>query len=265
MELCLSTSMWRDRPLPEALERARVAGIDALDLDATPESPHLNPLEGPDAVRAALEGWRVLALTAAHPDLPRHREEGGAEAVGHTIAAIRCAEALGARVVGTSLGSTDIDAWETAWSRSIEGLREVLRQTSRSSVRLAVELSLDDVFNSLRKARRLFEEIPSPRLGLLLDTSLLYYLRIDSHELFKAVGDRITHVHLRDATRREFQLSIGHGEVRFPEVLRLLRGAGYTGALSIELERTQERHGLAVEEALAESVPRVREWLTTPP
>jgi sugar phosphate isomerase/epimerase len=265
MELCLNTLMWHDRPLPEALEAARATRITCLEIGATFAHPHLNLLEGRDpagALRPLLEGWRVAAVTADHPDLSRAEDEGGDEAVAYTIAAVHAAHALGAGVVSTSLGSTQIDAWETAWVRAVSGLRQVLGRTSRTRVRVAVELNAEDVMNSLRKARRLLAEIEDPRLGLTLDTSLLHYLGIPLREALSAAGERVYHVHLRDAARGDYYRSIGRGEVSFPAAFRALREHGYDGALSIELYRTQERHGISVEEALAESVPRLREWLS---
>jgi sugar phosphate isomerase/epimerase len=264
MQLCLNSLMWRGRSLPEALEAARVAGVSALELAATPACPHLRPLAGHEAVRelsGALEGWRVLAVMADHPDLARREEEGGEEAVEHTVAAVKAAKALGAPVVSTSLGGTEIDAWDTAWERALGALRLVLRETSRTGVRLAVELHADDVLDSLKKARRLLQEIPNPRLGLTLDTAFLYYRRIQLSEALEAAGERVYHVHLRDATRSDPYRAIGRGEVSFPAVFRALRAHGYDGALSVELRETESRHGLGVDEALAEAVPRLREWL----
>jgi sugar phosphate isomerase/epimerase len=264
MQLCLNTLMWRERGLGEALEAARATGIDALDLGPTPGCGHLRPLEGEagvQAVRPLLEGWDVVAVTADHPGMPRARDEGGAEAVAYTVAAVRAAAALGAGVVGTSLGSTEIDAWETAWGRAVGSVRQILQETADTGVRLAVEIHVDDVLDSLRKAVRLLAEIQDPRLGLTLDTSILYLRRIELREALRLVGERVYHVHLRDATRSDCYRAIGRGEVSFPATFRALREHGYAGALSIELYKTGERHGLSVEEALAEAVPRLQEWL----
>jgi sugar phosphate isomerase/epimerase len=265
MKLCLNTLMWPDRPLAEVLDAARATGIDALDLGATPACAHVPIAEGRqgiDALKPLLQGWQVAALTADHPDLARDEEEGGREAVEHTIAAMQASRMLGAGLVGTSLGCTDVDAWDTAWERSVSALRQILQETRRTNVRLAVELHADDMLNSIRKARRLLATVDDARLGLTLDTSLLHYLGIPFREALLAAGERLFHVHLRDAVRSDCYRAFGHGEVSFPAVFRALREHGYQGWLSIELLRTQERHGMSVEEALAEGVPRLREWLS---
>jgi len=264
MQLALSTRMWQDRPLAEALEAARATGITALDLNAAYVHPHLRPTDGPDAVREArplLKEWQVLVVSADHPDLARDRSEGGSDAMRYTLSAIKTARALGADVVSTSLGSTEIDAWDTAWERARRALMQIVQKSSASEVRLAIELNADDVLNSLKKARRLLEEIPHPRLGLTLDTAMLHYLRIQLNEALDVAGERLFHVHLRDATRTDPYRNIGAGEVSFPATFRALRQHGYEGPLSIELERTQERHGMTIDDALAEAVPKLQQWM----
>jgi sugar phosphate isomerase/epimerase len=264
MKFCLNTRMWHDRPLPEALEAARALEIGALDLSATPDFPHLRPLEGlrgVEALKPLLEGWEVAAVTADHPDFPRAENEGGDAAIAYTVAAVKCARTLGVPVVAISLGSTEIDAWDSAWARAGSALRMVLRETSRTGVRLAVRLDLGDVLNSLRKARRLLEEIPDPRLGLALDTGFLHYLRVQLREILEAAGGRVYHVTLRDAGRNDPFRPIGAGEVSFGATFRALRDYGYEGALSLDLREAERGTAATVEQALAEAAPRLRELL----
>jgi sugar phosphate isomerase/epimerase len=259
MQLCLNTSAWRERPLQEALDAARAAGLDALDLDAGPGSLHLAPRTGrEEALRleSALEGFRVLAVTAHHPDLCRRQEEGGDPAVEQIAAAVKAAKSLGAGVVSTTLGSTEIDAWDTAWERGLSALRWVLRETRRTAMRVAVEVDLGDVLDSLKKARRLLFEIPDARLGLSLDAGHLHYLRIQWSEILEAAGGRVYHVRLRDATRADPSRPLGTGEVSFPGVFRALRRYGYEGPLSLPAEAAGDDPTAAV--------ARLQEWLAPP-
>src|SRR3569833_2199278 len=179
MQLCLSTRTHPYRPLGEVLELLRPSGIAALDLAATPDAPHvpLGTTEAVDAVRPQLEGWHVAAIMADHPDFPRLRDEGQADAVTWTVGAIQAAAELRAPVVTTSLGSTGVDAWDAAWERSLDGLRTVLRRTAQSEVRLAVRLNTNNEHNSHRKEHRQQKSIPDPRLGIAYDTGLLHFLR----------------------------------------------------------------------------------------
>jgi L-ribulose-5-phosphate 3-epimerase len=266
VNLSLHTRIWRNQPLDDALAAARTLGITSLDLNAAPPQPHVDPLAGPaawEALRPRLDGFTLAAVTADQPDLSRRRDEGGADAIDAGAAALRCATALGAPLVSTALGGTEVDPWDAAWERSANALGLVLQRTARSGIRLAVELGVEDVFDSLKKARRLFVELPDPRLGVTLDLGTLYYQRIELREALDLVGTRLLHVRLSDATRRANQLPIGHGEVSFPAALRTLRERRYRGALALDLGDT-EPAGLPRDAALAEIIPRIREWIGEP-
>ncbi len=279
MVLALNTQMWHDRPLDEALQVAASTGITALDLAATLGSLHADPRTvDAAALRTQLSTFppgklqpgmpageptliSVVALAAEHPDLPRMEEEGGEEAVEYTISAIRLARTLGARVVSTSLGSTDVDAWDAAWSRATSALRMILGRTSSTGVRLAVKLDVGDVLNSQKKLRRLLDELPDRRLGITLDTAILHYLRIPISAFLEIVEDRLFHVHLRDATRSDFHRAIGQGEVNFPATFRALEKHGYRGALSLNLYGVPTVSAEARDELVIEGARQLQEWL----
>lgn len=265
MKLCINTLIWPDLSLEQALAAAAsVTDIRTVELGATYTHPQMGPI-GEDAqlerLRDIVVGWKVAAVTADHPDFPREVNEGGAAAIAHTVAAVKAASALGAGVVSLSLGATDVDPWERAWDRAMDALWEVLRLTNRTRVRLAVRLHVDDVFDSLNKARRMLATVNDPRLGVALDTGILYYRRIELKEALKVIGPKLFHVHVRDATRGDLHRAIGRGEVGFAAAFRTLRDAEYRGALSVELSRTQQKHGLTVESALAEALPLLQGWL----
>jgi sugar phosphate isomerase/epimerase len=238
LKLCLNTWMWRDQPLADVLATTRELEVGGVELDVRPGSPHFDPLAGRDevvALKSQLGELRVQALAADNPDLTRLEEDGGDEAVAHLVAALKRAADLRAGVVTTSLGASDVDAWDTVWQRGLSALRMALFQTARSPVRVAVVLSGDDALNSIRKVRRLLEGVNDPRLGLAIDTGWLHYLRIPLPEALLAAGDRLYHVRLRDATRRDFNRPLGQGEVNFPALIRQLRQHRYGGAISLSL------------------------------
>jgi sugar phosphate isomerase/epimerase len=243
LKLCLNTLIWSGLPLADALRAASELGVNTLELGATPECAHLNPLGGREALaelRATLQGFEVAAVAADHPHLSRREEEGGDEAVSHTIGAIKRAGDLGARVVTVTLGATEVDAWDTAWERAFTALRMVLYHTARSKVKVAVLVSTEDVLNSVRKARRMLDAIENPRLGLALDTGFLQYQRIQLTEALLVAGERLHHVRLRDGTRTDPDRAIGEGEVNFAAAVKHLRQHGYQGALSLSVTDPQK-------------------------
>ena len=64
----------------------------------------------------------------------------------------------------------------------------------------------------------------------------------DPVEFIDLFGDRIRHVHLRDATAGNIHHSIGNGAVDFAAGLAALDAAGYRGHFTLELETRDITH-----------------------
>jgi len=263
MTLALNTLMWAFDPFEDVLRYAKELGVHALDLGALPGCGHLKLPAGPDlavrceALRASGDA-RLVAVTADHHGLsasdPAEHEAG----IAYTVEAMRAAEMLGAGIVGTSLGNVGEGRdWGEAAERGVDGLRAAMAQAPEG-VRLAIELHVDDVCNSLAKALHFVQTVDHPRLGVAFDTSLLFHNRIDIDEAFDVLGDRCFHVHLRGATQETYFAIPGRDEVDFARFFRRLREVNYDGALSLELYGVQERYGVTTVEALRETIPYVR-------
>ena len=109
--------------------------------------------------------------------------------------------------------------------------------------------------------RAMFEEIPSPALGICYDPSHYARLQVDYLRLLAEFGSRVNHVHLKDTEVLEeglYEYGIlgktlgppthshsqgfwrycipGKGLVDWDKVINRLRDIGYGGALSFELE-----------------------------
>jgi sugar phosphate isomerase/epimerase len=98
--------------------------------------------------------------------------------------------------------------------------------------------------------KAIFQEIPSPHLGLNYDPSHLIWLHIDPVRCIREFGSRIVHVHAKD-TRidpdRLYAVGIlglgwhtaklpGLGDVNWGAIFSALTDAGYNGAVCIEVE-----------------------------
>jgi sugar phosphate isomerase/epimerase len=109
--------------------------------------------------------------------------------------------------------------------------------------------------------RALFREVPSTAMGINYDPSHLIRQGIDPVRFLHEFGDRVFHVHGKDtelipenlyeygheqpptfAQRYAFGAMAwrytipGHGVMRWPVAFRILKGCGYAGCVSIELE-----------------------------
>jgi len=262
--LALNTLMWASDPFEDVLRHAEALGVGALDLGALPGCGHLR-LPAGDGLKSQCEGLlahlpheaRLLAVTADHHGLsssdPSQRQAGMA----YTLEAMQAAQRLGAGVVGTSLGNVgEGREWAETADHVVATLGEVMEQAP-AAIRLAIEIHVDDVCNSLAKALHLVRGVDHPRLGVAFDTSLLFHNRIDIDEAFDALGERCFHVHLRGATPETYFAIPGRDNVDFARFFRRLRETGYMGALSLELYGVRERYGMTTVEALTEAIPYV--------
>jgi sugar phosphate isomerase/epimerase len=73
-------------------------------------------------------------------------------------------------------------------------------------------------------------------VGAVLDLSHVVASGDDPVDAVGRFGDRVRHVHLRDAVRGDINRSIGRGEVDFATAIAALAAAGYPGHYSLELE-----------------------------
>lgn len=264
MVFALNTLMWAWKPLESVVAHADRLGIHALDLGALPGCGHLDLSADTTRIRKQIpplpkgKNWRFVAVTADHPGLSSSDPLTRSAAITYTIRAMETAALLGARVVGTSLGSV---GQGRQWAEAAECATIALRQVligSPEGVRLAVEVHVNDVCNSLDKAVYFLEAVANPRFGVTFDTSLLHYNRIDIDEAFDRVGGRIFHVHLRGATSETYFAIPGRDEVDFRRFFRRLTEIGYQDALSLELYEVETRYGISTADALAEAIPYLK-------
>ena len=105
-----------------------------------------------------------------------------------------------------------------------------------------------------------------PRFGFNYDPSHLGYQGVDYVKFIREFGDRIFHAHMKDAwwghgdgtvgvfgghtdftdARRFWDFrSLGHGDIRFEDIIVALNDVGYRGPLSVEWEdgRMDRIHG----------------------
>ena len=269
MKLALNTLMWHSEPFDNVIAYARDLGVLNLDLGAIPGVGHLQlgPDENVEALCAALRetlppDLRIVALTADHAGLSARDEADRAAGVAYNVAAMRAAALLGAPVVGTSLGNAGPGRdWREAAGCATESLASIMA-ASPVGVRLAVELHVDDICNSLEKVETILDAVGHDRLGVAFDTSLLFHNRIDIDTAFERLGDRVFHVHLRGATQDTYFAIPGRDEVDFARFLRRLEAQGYQGALSLELYEVEPRYGMTTLDAVRESLTYLRR--TTP-
>lgn len=248
------------RPGP-ILAAVRAAGFTTTQYNmACSGLPAMPDAIGPadaDAVASAARaaGVQVIALSGTynmiHPD-PAVRQAG------HERLAVLAAAAAGmaSGLITLCTGTRDPeDQWRAhpgndapdAWRDLLEAMTTAIAIADRHDVDLGIEPELANVVSSAAKARRLIDELGSPRLKIVLDPANLFEVaslaeqrRIVSGAI-DLLADRIVMGHAKDRTGTGGFTTAGQGVLDYPHYLGCLQRADFTGPLVA--------HGLAAAEA----------------
>ncbi|HLA85156.1 MAG TPA: sugar phosphate isomerase/epimerase [Thermoguttaceae bacterium] len=148
-------------------------------------------------------------------------------------------------------------------------------------VKFALEVHPTEIAFDLITAERTLEALDGrEEFGFNFDPSHLLWQGVDPVEFIRRFGDRIYHVHMKDAVvkldgrsgilsshldfghpRRGWDFrSLGRGGVNFEEIIRALNEVGYEGPLSVEWEDS----GMDREQGAREALEFVRRIEITP-
>jgi sugar phosphate isomerase/epimerase len=200
-----------------------------------------------------------------HPDPARRRD--GLRRLG--IIAGACA-GLGTSVITLCTGTRDPgDMWRhhrdngsaEAWRDLHVTLTKALTTAGKHGVTLAVEPETGNVVDSARAARRLLDEMRTPRLKIILDPANLFQpgdlARMDEilDEAFDLLGGDLAIAHAKelDSDARASSLALGDGALDWDRYLALLAAAKFNGPLVM--------HGFEERDAAA-SMRFLRERMT---
>jgi sugar phosphate isomerase/epimerase/pimeloyl-ACP methyl ester carboxylesterase len=245
------------------LAAARDAGYDCVQLNLS--SAGLPAM--PDAVPPEVEGRVVAAARTAsvaitalsgtynmiHPD-PAERVRG----LRRLGVVLRTAARIGAPMVTLCTGTRDPDdMWrahpdngtDEVWRDLIEAMTAAAGLAEAAGVDLGVEPETANVVGSAGAARRLVDEVRSPRVRVVLDPANLaeHADRAASRDLVAGavdlLADRISLVHAKDRRADGSVAAPGGGVVDFADLAARLSAIGYTGPVVA--------HGFGPEEAPA--------------
>jgi sugar phosphate isomerase/epimerase len=186
------------------------------------------------------------------PD-PQARELG-AEGLNRVIA---LAPKLGANVVTLCTGSRDPSSmWQKhpdndtpeAWADLLVQMEEAVRAAENFGVTLGVEPEIGNTINSVRKARRLLDEVRSPQLKIVMDGANIFQrgqlpqMRKVLDEAFELLGSDITLAHAKDLDQdgEAGHVAAGRGRLDYPYYLELLRTSGFEGSIILHALKPAE-------------------------
>jgi sugar phosphate isomerase/epimerase len=227
------TNSYHTYSFDEALAGIAGAGYKGVELSAVPGWTEHVDLDGdPASVREQLDGHGLEAVSlSGHSDLTTR------DGLAHGIKAVEWAAAYGLSIVNTAVGGhQSADENESAF---LQNIGELADAAEAAGVVVALEIH-GDIMASSDVTIPLIEKIGRDSVKVNYDTANVEFysgdLAVD--DLPKITG-QLAHVHLKDTTGGKGNWNfpaIGDGHVDFGRVLEILRGAGYSGPYSVEIE-----------------------------
>jgi sugar phosphate isomerase/epimerase len=249
---CVELMCW-----PPGRAERRYAGVTHVDV-AGLGAPQA------DAVRGIMAdaGVEISGLGYYPNPLSPDRAEAD-RAIEHLEHVIRAAARLEVGIVNTFIGRDWTKSVDDNWPRFCEVWKPLVRIAEDHGVRIGIEncpmlFTRDEWPGGKNLAtspaiwRRMFDEIPSPALGLNYDPSHMVWQQMDYLGPLCEFRDRLFHVHAKDvridrerldrvgilATPLEYHVPKlpGLGEINWGRFFSVLGDVGYRGAVCVEVE-----------------------------
>lgn len=135
-----------------------------------------------------------------------------------------------------------------AWSDLLVQIEMAVRAAEKHGVTLAVEPEIGNTINSVEKARRLLDEVRSPKLKIVMDGANIFQqgqlLRM--HEVldraFDLLGSDIVLAHAKDLERdgEAGHVAAGRGRLDYPHYMKLLKQSGFDGFVILHALKPKE-------------------------
>jgi sugar phosphate isomerase/epimerase len=240
-----STISFRRWPLPGALAQISAQGFGETDLGALPGVCDHVPTPLPANLVEVIAGQvrdsgvtvRLINADVADMDDPDLDTPALRRRL-HTL--IDLARAVGTSTIMLPCGRQGTEP-RTGLARDVATVARTLAAAAEVLDAAGLDLLVEAPHSrrlcaDLDRAELLYEALGDVPVGAVLDFSHVVASGDDEVDAVRRFGDRVRHVHLRDAVRGDINRSIGRGEVDFPAAIGALTAAGYRGHYSLELE-----------------------------
>jgi sugar phosphate isomerase/epimerase len=275
---CVELMCW-----PVSKAERRYAGVTHVDVvDFTPAKA--------DEVRAIMEATGVAISGLGYYPNPLTPElDESQRYVGHIKKVIQAADLLGIRRVNTFIGRDWTKSVDDNWPRFCSTWKPLVKFAEDHGVRIGIEncpmfFSKDEWPGGKNLAtspaiwRRMFEEIPSPSLGLNYDPSHMIWQHMDYLRPIREFADRLVHIHAKDVRidkEKLDQVGImahpnlyhtpklpGLGDVNWNQFFSVLTDVGYRGPVCVEVEDRAYEGSLELrKESLKQSAAYLKQFV----
>jgi len=100
-----------------------------------------------------------------------------------------------------------------------------------------------DIYYDIDTSKKMLDSLKSNNIGVLIDSTHWHVSGYDIDSYLDFLGDRLWHIHLRDAAGKdsssgnyELEKTPGKGEVDFAKLAKSLDKHGYNGSVTLETE-----------------------------
>lgn len=277
MQLGLVSAILPDQTFEEVFDYAASVGFKCVEVCCWPKGGALRRYAGvthidiTDITRSKMDhyleyaeksGVKISSL-AYYPNPLDSDYEARKVAADHIMELIDVSAQMGINLITTFIGKDKTKTVEENLELYKEIWTPIIRHAEARNVRVGIEncpmyFTKDEFPGGCNLAstpaiwRRMFELIPSDHLGLNLDPSHLYLLRMDYVKPVHEFKDRIFHIHFKDLKIFQDKLdeygvlsypSLWHapklpglGGIDFGDFCGALNDIGYKGSACIEIE-----------------------------
>ncbi|MDD5728735.1 MAG: sugar phosphate isomerase/epimerase [Victivallales bacterium] len=235
-----ASMVYRHFPLRDTMRHMKANGIDEMEITcAGMFTPHFLNLRfmteremDENAEEANAAGIHVHCLNIELGFTPGKEEE----CRNTHLNAFRLAKRYGAEIVTAGAGAVG-EGVDT-----IDGLKKIAAYYNEMSVmawnEYGIILSVEaphrnTVSEKYEQLVAYWANMPD-RLRCTVDVAHITFADAGIERVISFVGDRLVHVHLRDAEKGNSMIPYGEGKVDFKKVFRLLDKHGYKGKCSLE-------------------------------
>ncbi len=263
LEFACHTWAFNDLTLPEALGTIARLGFRYVDIGSGPTLNAPRAAENPRAVaeeiRRDLQLFN-LKLSDLYLMLPRISladEDKRQKELDLYRALIPFAQALETPGITLSPGLVHPPEDAEARERTVEALREMVKQGKEANLKVSIEPHMDSMAQTPETALALVKDVPG--LMITLDWAHPVCQNIAHDEIVKLLP-HTRHVQVRQAARAQLQTPFERGRIDIERMVEALKAANYEGVICVEYMNTPGWHGMIAVNAVRESA-RMRDEL----
>lgn len=259
MKFGYSTSVYRFRPLSEAMEGIARAGFCAVELIT--DRPHAFPedltaaqitslnecLQERKLKVCNLHGAAVTALgEGPGPSWLEEDWQDREKRIRYTLDCMRLAAAMGVPHVSTGGGGPIPETMNrmNALRLMVANLQRIMPLCKKLGVKLLIQPQPRDLIETSEHALELLKELElNECLRINFDVGHLFCVGEDPCEAWGKLKAYVAHVHLEDipANRDHRHVQLGEGIVDIVGFLKCVEESGYTGCVTIKLDAHDQR------------------------